>query len=89
MAAILIKKGYLSHGGILYKAGTVLEVEEAEEIVSRSGGRIVMAEQEEAKQAESARKPAKAKKPAEKLQEDGGEESTSLPEADPVAAVKK
>ena len=89
MAAILIKKGYLSYEGCLYKAGTVLEVEGAEDIISRSGGRIVMAGQSEAVQAEVPKKPAKAKKPAEKPQEDGGEEGASLPEADPVAAVKK
>ena len=89
MAAILIKKGFLSYEGCLFKQGTVLEVDEAEDIVARSGGRIVMAGQEEAAQAESPKKTAKGKKPAEKLQEDGGEEGASLPEADPVAAVKK
>lgn len=86
MAAILIKKGFLSYEGCLFKQGTVLEIDEAEDIVARSGGRIVMAGQEEAAQAEAPKKTAKGKKPA---QEDGGEEGASLPEADPVAAVKK
>ena len=48
-----------------------------------------MAGRSEVVQAEVPKKPAKAKKPAEKPQEDGGEEGASLPEADPVAAVKK
>lgn len=89
MADILIKKGFLSYEGNLYKRGTVLDVDGAEDIVARSGGRIVMAGQEEAAKAEPPKKTAKNKKPAEKPQEDGGEEGASLPEADPVAAVQK
>lgn len=89
MAAILIKKGFLSYEGYLYKQGAVLEVDEAEDIVARSGGRIVMAGQEEATQAEPPKKTTKDKKPAEKPQEDGEGEGASLPDADPVAVVKK
>lgn len=89
MAAILIKKGFLSYEGHLYKQGTVLEVDEAEDIVARAGGRIVMAGQVEAAQAEPPKRTAKGRKTAEKPQEDGGEEGASLPDADPVAAVQK
>lgn len=89
MAAILIKKGFLSYGGCLYKQGAVLEVDEAEDIVARSGGRIVIAGQAEDAQAELPKKAARGKKSAEKPQEDGEEETASLPDADPLAAVKE
>ena len=84
MASVQIKAGFLTYKGSLYGPGAVLDVENADDIVARSEGRIVMADGGPAVQ-----KPAvkAAKEPAKT--EDGGEELTSLPEADPTAAVKK
>ena len=38
MAKIIIRKGFVSHGGRLYKAGDVIDVADAKRMVARSGG---------------------------------------------------
>ena len=86
MAQVLIKTGYLSYNGFLYRAGDVVDVANAEDIVSRSEGRIILPGHK--KTAAKTPKPAK-ENATEKPEEDGGEELASLPEADPAAAVKE
>ncbi len=89
MAEVLIKKGFLTYEGVLYRAGDVVDVEDAEDIIARSDGRIVLPGQEKDKPAPRKSKTGKPAKENETKPEDGDEELASLPEADPAAAVKK
>ena len=84
MASVKVKAGYLTYEGKLYEPGEVLEAANADDIVARSEGRVVMTDEPPAPQKPAA----KAVKKTARV-EDGGEEPASLPEADPTAAVKK
>ena len=90
MAEVLIKKGFLTYEGTLYRAGDVVDVaEHAEDIIARSDGRIVLPGQEKKEPAPRKTKTGKPAKENATKSEDGDEEVASLPEADPTAAVKK
>ena len=87
MAKVIVKQGLLSVEGKLYRKGDEVDVANAEELVQRAAGRIVLAE------AASETPPlppsdGKKKPQAEDVREHE-EEAAALPDADPVASVKK
>ena len=87
MAKVIVKQGLLSVEGKLYRKGDEVDVANAEELVQRAAGRIVLAGA--ASETPPLHPPAGKKKPQPEPAREHEEEAAALPDADPVASVKK
>lgn len=83
---VLVKKGYLSHNGIMYKAGTVVDIDDLDiikELKKQKNFEISDFVEEAAETL-----PPVVSAESEEIEDDTGEE-VELPEVDASATVKK